>query len=132
MYLAALLLFSAPCQNASALTIGDKAPCTGTLVPDLALISLIDDAEKCAVNLKACEEISGHDRALFLQKQKKHAELLSIETKKAQALSDALDEALRETRYFWYEHPAFVASISIVMTAALAVGVYALSLELSL
>lgn len=126
-----LLLISAPCEDARPLNQGQKAPCTGTLVPDAALISVINDAEKCAVTLSGCEKNAGHMLELSAIKAQRHAALIAIEMDKGKALSDALDKALSAQRFSWYEHPAFVATVSIVMTAALAAGVYALSLELS-
>jgi len=127
-----LLLISAPCEDARPLNQGKKAPCTGTLVPDAALIALIDGAEKCQAYLFECEQTQTHTLELSAIKAERHAALLNIEIDRGKALSDALDKALSAERFSWYEHPAFVATVSIVMTAALAAGVYALSLELSL
>ena len=118
---------AAPCLDASRILTGETSPCDGILVPESKLLKIRQDLNLCYLNVEECE-ISRQAAVdeLAVQTEGFTAANLLCE-QKVTALEQAALAALDPPEIPWFEHPAFVASISILLTIAASAGVYALA-----
>jgi hypothetical protein len=111
-----------PTHCAVPLAQGAPAPFSGQLVTTELAISLGQKAEKCG----AWTKLEVDRVAEMAEAERMHqAELRTIERdacrEKTKSLETALDEV--EARP-WWEHPAFVAAVSVVGTTVVLTGLY--------
>jgi len=118
--------WAAPCETSRLIRPGWPAPCQGLLVPELEART----AALCvAVDLPQCRTLRQTERqecAIRLAAEHALRVVVAIERDSLRVL---LDEALtvQPIPRPWYEHPAFVATLSAVGAAGLTIGILYLS-----
>lgn len=115
--LLAAIALAAPCPEAVSLTTGQPAPCDGDLVPRPALVQLLQDQSALALvreRMRVAEQIHEAEiRACQTHWDAERTSRLVCEREKSPA----------PLRTPWYEHPAFVATASVILTAGVCIGI---------
>lgn len=109
-----------PKKCATGLLEGQKAPFGGQLLTPKLAVDLGLKADRCDERLKL--ELSRVTGLAAVQKEL-DLKLLTIERDTEKAKVEALQKALKKTEDLvpkppWYEHPAFVATVTVVATVA--------------
>lgn len=115
--LLAAFALAAPCPEAVSLTTGQPAPCDGDLIPKPALVQLLQDQSALALvreRMRVAATIHEAEiRACQTHWDAERASRLVCEREKSPA----------PLRTPWHEHPAFVATASVILTAGVCIGI---------
>ena len=110
-------LLGEPCVRATGLEAGNVAPCSGALIPTSALTRLLQDQSALDIvraELQAEKQQRWQDATVCRQHfDIEHKGRLQCESEKT-PLPPAIS---------WYEHPAFVAVTSVILTAVVTIGI---------
>lgn len=120
-------VLAAPCLDASRILTGERSTCDGIVVPETTLLKIRQDLELCYLDVEQCETARQSDAEESQARLDNLTETNLLCEKKVSALEQAALAALQPPETPWFEHPAFVASVSIVLTIAASAGVYALA-----
>ena len=118
------------CTDASMIEGGEVAPCNGALVPRAELWSLIREVDLLRIDIEECDGMRGTENAMHVVNIEEMQRNLDAQIARANALETSLADSLSMHRFQWFEHPAFVATMTALAVGGLAVGVYALALEI--
>ena len=111
------LLFLAPCPEAVSLAAGQQAPCDGDLVPRPALVQLLQDQSALSLvreRMRVAEQI--HEAEI-------RACQMHWDVERASRLVCEREKSPPPLSFSWYEHPAFVAVTSVVLTAGATIAI---------
>jgi len=118
---------ASPCLDASRILHGQAAACDGVLVPESNLLRIRQNLELCYLDVEECQTLRQADVEEHQLRVANLTSVLALAEEKAAALEQAALAALEPPTIPWFEHPAFVASVSVVLTVLASIGVYALA-----
>lgn len=120
---------SAACDKAHPVSPGDVVLCEGAFVPGVLLDSMRLSFEKAQADLELCQSLRKVDTEEFMLRVSVEADRLALCEQEKDSFKEAALQ-FAETDLVarpWYEHPAFVATMSVVVTVAIGASVVALA-----
>lgn len=110
-------ILAAPCPEAVSLTAGQPAPCDGDLVPRPALVQLLQDQSALSL-VKERMRVAATIHETEIRACQSH-----WDAERASRLVCEREKSPAPLRAPWYEHPAFVATTSVILTAGVCIGI---------
>lgn len=110
-------LFGEPCKHGVDLPTGTPAPCDGALIPTGSLTRLLQDQSALGI-VKAELEAEKQSRAAEATVCRQHFEI-----EHAGRIQCEQEKTPMPPTLSWYEHPAFVAATTAILTAGVTIGI---------